>query len=316
MIKLGIIRNPRSRRNRMRLIGDAGNFGTDVILREPRSHQELEAAIGEFAAEKVDVLAIDGGDGTIRDVLTTAIGTFERLPPVALLASGTTNILAADVGSWGTGEKALMDLSATLRAGLASRRVHRRPTLQLSFAGRRLHGFVFGVGAYSRTVAHANQGLADGLTRGWRIASAIARSAIVASRAGSRQVWLAGTRMELALDDEIEIPDEAAQARFLFLVTTLKRFVFGIWPFWGHEARPLRYLDVDAEPRRFLSALIPAIRGRPRPWMEEAGYRSGSATLIRLRLGEDFILDGEPFSPGLDGAVLLEAGPAVEFIGR
>ncbi len=84
--------------------------------------------------------------------------------------------------------------------------------------------------------------------------------------------------------------------------------------FWNADGKPLRYLDVDAPPPRLGSALLPALRGRPTPWMKAAGYRSGSAERISLRLSEPFILDGEAFEPGPDGKVSIGAGPAVEFL--
>lgn len=314
MTKLGIIRNPRSRRNRDRGPIDPARLVGDILLREPASYRELETVIEEFAARKIDVIAIDGGDGTIRDVLSAAIGTFDRLPPFALLASGKTNVLAANVGSWGTGEKALAALAAAAQHNLLGRPTQPRPTLRLTFGNQRLYGFVFGAGAYRRTVALADRGLADGLHRGLRVASAIGRSLLAVMRKSERQAWLSGTDMSVALAHEGVAA--VTRARFIFLVTTLKRFMFGIWPFWSVDARPLHFLDVDADAPRLASALLPAVLGRPRPWMLQAGYRSGSATRISLRLPESFVLDGEVYSPGPDGTVLIEAGPTVDFIAR
>ena len=158
MTRLGIIRNPRSRRNVREATLDPGHLGRDVILRQPRSHGELEAAIDEFAARRVEVIAIDGGDGTIRDVLSAAIPVFAKLPPIALLASGKTNVIAANVGSWGSGGGALAALAAAARSDFVHGRRHRRATLQLTFANRRIHGFVFGAGAYRRGTALADAG--------------------------------------------------------------------------------------------------------------------------------------------------------------
>lgn len=319
MTRVGIIRNPRSRRNQREGAPDPHGLGDNVILRQPASLGELEAAIDEFAARKVDVIAIDGGDGTIRDVLSAAIPAFAKLPLFALLASGKTNVIAANVGSWGSGSKALSHLAMAARSDLLVRQRHRRPTLQLTFANRRLHGFVFGAGAYRRATALADKGFSDGLSRGLRVVASIGRGILSAFRRSERQLWLAGTPMAVSHghdNDDVAAEAEAEQARFLFLATTLKRFMLGIWPFWGQDAQSVRYLDVEAMPRRLGAAFLPALRGRPRRWMTQAGYRSGSSRQIRLRLSEPFILDGEAYSPGPDGTVTIEPGPYVDFISR
>lgn len=315
MTLLGIVRNPQSRRNRGRPTIDSARLPGGALLREPASHAELDAVCREFAARGVTLLAIDGGDGTIRDVLTSAVAVFDELPPVALLASGKTNILAANVGSWGAGPKALARLALTAARGeVENRRRHRHQALSVGFANRHVLGFVFGTGAFRRAVALSDRGANDRLRQGPRVAMAIGRSVLSVARKGERRHWLAGMPMSVAFDHEGA--DPSVGARFLFMATTLKRFTLGVWPFWNHDGRPLRYLDVEAMPPRFASALLPALRGRPRPWMAQAGYRSGSATRIRLQIDEPFVLDGESYAPGPDGRVVIEAGPVVEFVAR
>src|SRR3546814_8231468 len=52
-----------------------------------------------FAAEGVDLLVVDGGDGTVRDVISAAPAAFgDRMPRMAILPSGKTNALALDLG--------------------------------------------------------------------------------------------------------------------------------------------------------------------------------------------------------------------------
>jgi len=55
------------------------------------------------------------------------------------------------------------------------------------------------------------------------------------------------------------------------------------------------------------------VRGRPRPWMHQAGYASTRADHISLRLSSPVVLDGEVFDPGPHGQVELSAGPALAF---
>ena len=47
----------------------------------------------------IDYLVVDGGDGTVRDVLTCGAGIFgESWPTLIVLPNGKTNALAADLG--------------------------------------------------------------------------------------------------------------------------------------------------------------------------------------------------------------------------
>src|SRR3546814_18768147 len=52
-----------------------------------------------IAAEGVDLLVVDGGDGTVRDVISAAPAAFgDRMPRMAILPSGQTNALAPAPG--------------------------------------------------------------------------------------------------------------------------------------------------------------------------------------------------------------------------
>ena len=71
---VGLIRNARSHRNAG---GDGGGSEPEgVIVTSPRRRNELPGILADFAARGVDCIAIDGGDGTVRDVLTCGAGVF------------------------------------------------------------------------------------------------------------------------------------------------------------------------------------------------------------------------------------------------
>ncbi len=107
------------------------------------------------------------------------------------------------------------------------------------------------------------------------------------------------------------------QGRSLFLATTLHQLILGIWPFWGEGSGPVRYLDIPENPDRLHAAALPLLRGEPTPWMLDAGYRSGMADELRLRLEDPFIVDGERFDPpAAGGELILRPGTALDFIGR
>jgi hypothetical protein len=146
---------------------------------------------------------------------------------------------------------------------------------------------------------------------GIRYTSAVGATIIAAAgqllRAGALRD---GEAMTVGVDGvRIDVP-----RHFVLLVTSLDRLILGLRPFWGEGAGSLRYLDVVAPPRRFWRALVPTLIGRPRAWMEEAGYRSGRADRLTLELDSPVVLDGEIFAPASTHVVRLSAGPTVEFV--
>jgi diacylglycerol kinase family enzyme len=65
----------------------------------PEGQAELDRTLASFAREKVGTIIIDGGDGTVRDVLSLAARHFtEWMPRIAIIPSGKTNALAHDIG--------------------------------------------------------------------------------------------------------------------------------------------------------------------------------------------------------------------------
>ena len=70
---VGIVRNPRSHRNK----GHASELAdcANILIETPRSHAALRETLAGFAERGIDYLAVDGGDGTVRDVLTCGAST-------------------------------------------------------------------------------------------------------------------------------------------------------------------------------------------------------------------------------------------------
>src|SRR5437762_2543265 len=100
---IGVITNPRSRMNkrdpsRMRklgyLIGDRGSAAAT------RSLDDLYRVAEEFKSADIDVLGINGGDGTIHHTLTAFVRTWgdKPLPLIAILRGGTMNTIANSYG--------------------------------------------------------------------------------------------------------------------------------------------------------------------------------------------------------------------------
>jgi hypothetical protein len=128
----------------------------DVAHEETDSAALLPRAIGRLARRDLDVLVVNGGDGTLQHALTEILArrTFSRLPMIAPLRGGRTNMTALDMGAHRNPVKGLQGLLEDARAGrLAARRVE-RPVLRVGFdRGRRAeYGMFFGVGMIRRAI--------------------------------------------------------------------------------------------------------------------------------------------------------------------
>lgn len=299
MIRAGVIWNQRSHRNK-----HAGRapLPDDVLDIVPEQESELFAGLRRLAAENVDLVVIDGGDGTIREVLTRIPEAYGgRIPRLAILPNGKTNALALDLG---------VPLGATLEDILAAARSDRRPKkrhcLEVVRAGQALperRGFLFGLGAFVRGTELAQKnhdlGFFDNAAIGVTLAGAAARTLF----GGPEDPWRRGEVVELSFA-------VGTRPWFLVLASTLKRFPLGLKPF-GEPHEGLKVLSVEAPPRRLVRAVPAILRGRNPPWLAAHGYRRDDLAAFDLSFPGDFVLDGEIFE---GGAMSLRQGPELEFV--
>lgn len=315
MARLGLIRNPYSQRNK----GGGGDKAAQAAallgfyFAEPATPQELAETLADFREGGVDILCVDGGDGTVRDVLTALPAAYGDAPPkLAILAAGKTNLIAADVGTTGYGRKGLNLLVQAVKNGTLGQRTTVRPVLNLHWPDGEhgdVRGMFMGAGAFTRGTDLANAAIHKaGFTQEIAVALTMAGVLGRALVGNDQHGWLAGEDFGAAFD---AAPMQDG-SRFLFLATTLDKLIMGLWPFWDHGARPLRYLDVAARPPGLLCALPRLMTGRPSAAMRRGdSYRSGGADRIELRLTRPLIMDGETYPAG---RVILSATDRIEFV--
>ncbi|MFV3127812.1 diacylglycerol kinase family protein [Niveispirillum sp. KHB5.9] len=314
MARPGLIRNPFSHRNHggRAVPADAARlFGPHVA--SPDTPEKLIAALAGFVAGGVDVLVVDGGDGTVREVLTALPHAYGDNPPkIAILAGGKTNLIAADVGTTGYGARGMAGLVRAAHEETLGRRTTRRPVLSLHWPDGEhtdVRGMFMGAGAFTRGTDLANAAIHKaGFTQEIAVALTMAGVLGRALIGNDQHGWLAGEDFGAAVDGDA-VGDGN---RFLFLATTLNRLIMGLWPFWNHGDRPLRYLDVAANPPGLLGSLPRLMTGRPSAAMRDGdAYRSGGAERIELRLTRPLIMDGETYPAG---RVILSAHDSISFV--
>ncbi len=314
---IGVVSNPRSRRNRdgMDALRAVLARSADVAHVELDGVQQLPEALRDLARRDVELIVVNGGDGTVHSLLTALFngGAFERLPALAVLPSGNANLIAADVGLPGGRPGALEALLARARTGDGLRRLG-RPVLSVDAGlGRSpMYGMFLGTGAFHRTALLARRRIhPTGAHRSLAIALALGVFAgNMLWRRGGPDALYQGQRISIALD---EAP--AREGSYLgLLATTLERLVLGLMPFWGDGAGGVRYTFLPFPPGRFARAALPVLRGRPRPWMSGLGYASGRANEVAFALDGAVVLDGEMFHAEPGVPVRVRADRRIDFV--
>ncbi|MBE7216895.1 MAG: diacylglycerol kinase [Caulobacteraceae bacterium] len=296
--RVGVIRNPQARRHR---VGAPPARPAGVRVEEPRSREALAAALRGFASEGLDLLVVDGGDGTVREVLGLAPEAFGGGPPrIAVLPSGTTNVLAADLGArpgWSLAA-AMASPRSALRTPLEVRRSDKAEPLR--------RGFIFGAGVYVEAVRLAERARRSRAVGGAAlVGAALAQMGARTALGGREGAWRAGVRMRLRHGKE----QAREEARFLLLASTLARMPLGVKPF-GPPREGLKVLDVAGAPRRLRWALPLLLSGADRPWLAGAGYRRADPDRLEVTLRTPYVLDGDEFE---GGDLVLTPGAPLEF---
>lgn len=317
MSRIGVISNPRSRQNQrgmgaMRAFGDAN---PEVLHRELAVRADTVPALRDLAEAGVDLLVVNGGDGTVHSVLTELLnGAWpSSFPRVAVLPTGMTNLIAADVGLSGEPVAALQRLVGRLAAGQAVVEESRSiVSIRYAMEAPPIHGLFFGTAAFYRGTVltraevyplGVEKSAAAGLALLWFLVRAFF------SRTGRNPLYR-GEPMEVRIDGE-PLPEPE---QFVLLGTTLRRLILGLMPFWGDGPGSLRYTSVAFPPRRFGRALLPLLRGRPRAWMAADGYRSGRAREITLITDCPIVMDGEIFPTSRQVPVVIRVDHTVTFV--
>lgn len=307
---VGVIYNPRSHRNRGQDLDCGGS--PFIFVAQPGNRDQLPRALADFAERKIDLLIINGGDGTVRDVLTSGQTIFgEDWPAIAVLPKGKTNALTVDLDAphdW--------SLQAAIDAFHKGRRIVRTPmTIQPEGdPDARVLGFILGAGAFTLGTqagqsAHklgAFNSLAVGVTAGWGVLQAVF---------GRRQnPWRRGVDMDITLSPGGAPLAHSGQGdpkrRQLLFASTLERMPAGIKPF-GHLQKGLKLAVLDQITRRTTALLPLIVAGWTPKNLRERGLHRVATTGFTMELDEPFILDGEAFPAG---RYEVGTGPELSFV--
>ena len=300
--RTAIIFNQRAHRN-LRRTGAVPFGGSLVGLAAPKTREELSSALSRFAAAAVEALVVDGGDGTVREVMTAAGDHFGGVTPLlAIVPSGKTNAFALDLGipsDW-TVEDALN--------AVASRAIRWRSPIEirrLDAAVPVLRGFLFGAGAFVRATALAQGVHRLGAFSGLAVAMSITAALSQTLLAGPANPWRRGDLVQIGIDHGPSLE----RRLYLLVASTLERLPLGLQPF-GCGKSGLKLLEVEAPPRRILTAVPALLAGWDADWLRRAGYHRNQAERLTISMAGGFVLDGESYG---GGHLIVSRGDAIAF---
>ncbi len=267
-----------------------------ALQRDVRCPADVAAALRIFSGRRVNLIVVSGGDGTVQAVLTELFQhrPFETPPPLMVLQAGTTSMTALDVGVRGSQQMALQRLFRRLRSGKGLAPIIERPVLRVQVPGHGVRcGMFFGVGGTCRAIEYFHRHRHIPNFRG-RTGILLTMIRFIPALFLPHGTLMPPTPLTIRLDRR---PRRQIDAAFV-LVSTLKRLLLGLFPFWGTETGTLNYTEVALPIRHPLRVLPFLAMGRRNPYGTSAnGYTSHRVDAVRIHTDTSVTLDGQIYYP-------------------
>ncbi len=318
-MRIGLLSNLQAGRNAKRVgrLLDSLRDMPEVQHIETSSARAVPEALWEFANQDVELLFVNGGDGTLQTVLSEILGygAFdERVPMIAPLRGGRTNMTALDIGAQRDPVRAVAEVVRDVRASRLYDRIELRPVLRVEHGIQRdlAYGMFFGAGTIPRAIDLVHRvfpkGRAQGAFGGTVVtAGLLGRLALT----GDANGILCPQKAKVVLDYQA-LPGEEFT---LLMASSLKRLFAGMRPFWGEGPGGVRFSAIEAGAHSLLRAAPSLVRGKPNSVVTEAnGYTSRNARIAELRTDGPITIDGEIVSDISGGRIIVTAEDVVPFV--
>ena len=316
-MRIGLLNNlraGRSNRQVWRILRLLKSY-PDVAHVETTSVRSVPEALATLARQDVELLVVNGGDGTLQYTLTQMLTTddFPSIPMVAPLRGGRTNMTAMDIGAHRDPVKGLQGLLEDVKAGRIEDRLVDRPLLRAeTLRDRRIHyGFFFGAGMIHRAIDLTHSLFPQGKSQGTIGAGIVTAGLLLRSIANRRDGVLTPDKAQILLDGELV---GAGEFR-LIIASSLQHLFLGINPFWGLEKAPVRFTALASNCERMAAAAPGILRGKPRAFVRsDAGYTSRNVDVAELRIDAGFNVDGETIQPRSGEIVRISGDRRTRFV--
>ncbi|MBW1870520.1 MAG: hypothetical protein JRJ19_00545 [Deltaproteobacteria bacterium] len=306
---IGVINNPYSRKNKknpdwMRSLGYlAGTKGEAVATKHIEDIHEMARM---FKERQIDILAINGGDGSNSLVLTAMIDEYadQKLPMIALLRGGTMNIAANSCGIKGTSAGLMVNLVHKYRQSVPFETTW-RDTLKIEDR----YGFLFGNGFIQSFLEVLYAG---GKKTPWTTAKLFGKGTISTMIGGSLAKRLFERLHARVTVDGRRLPQESFAA---MAAATVEQIGFNFKPFHRcqEESHSFHFLSIVSSPAAF-AARLPRVYFGKKIHEKIMTEIVAKEVLIESDKPLKYTLDGENYTSGLQ--LKIGTGPRLRIIIR
>jgi len=129
---------------------------------EGNSLERLYDQLKTFKGASPELLILNGGDGTIHSALTFLMNNkiFKKMPPLAILGGGMTNMIAKDLKTGGRASEALKKILECLTDEWCPTRIEQRSLIKVDFGnGKTQYGMFFGGTGFVHVIRHCTQSI-------------------------------------------------------------------------------------------------------------------------------------------------------------
>lgn len=309
--RIGVITNRHAQTNRSR---PSTLNALDELLDSKDVHitseslEELDQKVAQLAADEIEVVAVNGGDGSIRAVLTRVLEHYpeHRLPTLALLRGGTMNTISNSFGIRGRPPGILKRMIERRNKSQPLRTTPRAP-LRIDDGVRVQSGFIFGTGlVYNYLEEYYAQPKVSPLVAAKVLAHGAA-SAMVGGRFGKR---LARTLDARLVVDGVDWLDDSF---ITIIASTTSQLGLGFAPLSRVTEDLSRFeaLALSAPLRRVTRAL-PRLRKGQLPG--EVGFANTTTTRMTIQSEAEieYDIDGDLFTTQEE--LEIRIGPLMEIV--
>ena len=317
--RIALLSNPRSTGNIAQLprIRAFCAEHPDVFHYEVEQAGQIGDAMKTIARVNPKLLVINGGDGTVQAALTELYngGHFntDSPPPVAVLPSGKTNLIAMDLGVHGDPVAGLERLLQVAQADLSPHLVERELIALRCGAGqlKPVIGMFLGGAGLADIMLYCRDriyplGLPNGLSHALTAVAVVLRQ-VFRIRASFLPPDPRPLKISMARDNAIS-------GRFsLLAVTTLEKLLLS-GEIGGQGHGPLKFVAVEQRAGSLLSAFFASLAGSLGR-NKLTGVHIQEADEISIEGdSSQVILDGETFSAEIGRPILLSRASPLSFV--
>jgi hypothetical protein len=317
--RIALLSNPRSTGNLAQLprIREFCADHPDIFHYEVEHAHQIGEAMKVIARIRPKVLAINGGDGTVQAALTEIYngGYFgDAPPPVAVLPSGKTNLIALDLGARGDPIEALKRLIELARTDLKPYTVARELIALRRGDGEQqpVIGMFLGGAGLADTMLYCRDKIYPlGLPNGFaHVLTAIAF--LMKVFLGFKADFLPPETKPLQLS--VHDHNNPLTGRFsLLAVTTLEKLLLAS-PFEGQRPGSLKLLAIEQGPSSMFGAIFAHLAGKlGRSPVRGVHFEEADRITISGD-SSNVILDGETFSAELGRPIHLRSAQPLSFV--